>query len=492
MTLKSEVKIDGMAWLPKPAIPADILDQIRKDNTVRLKAGPYDDGPTKVEMFRERDFHLGIPRGFYQRTSNGKMPSVLDVTKETRDMITGVGPRDDMQRDGISTVTASLLEDTVAGSILCAATGVGKTVMGLLIAAELGYTTTVIVHKTNLLTQWIERIEEDPGVIPGARVGVFQGDREEFGDDYDIVVAMVQTLSNRDPDHPFFSWPGLVIVDECHRLGAPTFNEVIHHFKAAKRLGLTATPRRRDGGEQLFFDAIGPISWQGSAPMLTPKVRKVETSLAFKKDYPKWIEDKIIARNIPRNETIVRELTLARKKGRQILVLTKRLSQLLLIKKLAAEYVPETTFGVCTGSWYVDEDDAYSYLRDRSYQKKFRPEGVFNAKKVDGDIHDVNEQNKVTPKRRRLKTEQFEAGKDADVILATYGAVEEGFDVKRLDTLFLAAPTWDPEQATGRILRKADDKRDPIVVHFVDSQIPKLQAAWNACKKRYIDLGAPL
>ncbi len=61
--------------------------------------------------------------------------------------------------------------------------------------------------------------------------------------------------------------------------------------------------------------------------------------------------------------------------------------------------------------------------------------------------------------------------------------------MKRLDTLFIAAPTFDPVQATGRILRPRKDKLQPIVVHFVDDQIPKYAMAWEHSKRHYKDLG---
>lgn len=491
----TKVHLNGLAWIPKNVLSELQAETLRRDTTVRLKAGPYDDGPTNVEMFREEDFFIGIPRGFFFKTSSGSLPVEVDVTTTHRDLVAGVGARDELQEEGIETISGILSSSEVAGVIMCAATGVGKTVMGLIIAAQLKMTTVVLVHKTSLMRQWKERIESDPGVLPDARVGIFQGDTEEFGDDYDVVIAMVQTLANRPPDHPFFSWAGMLIADECHRMAAPTFNDVIHNFSAAKRLGLTATPRRRDGGEQLFFDAIGPIGWVGSKPMLTPKVRKIDTGLTFSKDYPSWVEQKIIARNLSRNNLIIHELKMARKKGRQVLILTKRLSQLLILKKIAEREIEGTSLGVCTGSWYVDEDDAYKYCTDYfNYQNHFASSSGdhLDRSKIDESIHDVGDKNKVTPKKKRLKPEQFDTGKHADVIFATYQAVEEGFDVKRLDTLFLASPIWDCEQATGRILRKDEEKSEPIVVHFVDSKIPKFKKAWEICRKKYRDLGAPI
>jgi hypothetical protein len=55
-----------------------------------------------------------------------------------------------------------------------------------------------------------------------------------------------------------------------------------------------------------------------------------------------------------------------------------------------------------------------------------------------------------------------------DVILGTYQASGEGFDVPELDTLILSTPRSDVEQAVGRILRQKN-KNDPVVFDIVDN-----------------------
>jgi len=47
----------------------------------------------------------------------------------------------------------------------------------------------------------------------------------------------------------------------------------------------------------------------------------------------------------------------------------------------------------------------------------------------------------------------------------------EGLDIPRLDTLVMASPVTDIEQAVGRIRRAHDTKREPVVVDIVDSEI---------------------
>ena len=56
---------------------------------------------------------------------------------------------------------------------------------------------------------------------------------------------------------------------------------------------------------------------------------------------------------------------------------------------------------------------------------------------------------------------------NSSVILGTYQASGEGFDVPELDTLILATPKSDVQQAVGRILRQKNNNF-PLVVDVVD------------------------
>lgn len=550
--IKAEVKVDGRAWIPKSIFSQKAIKKLRKSLQIRLKPSPYDDGPTIVDMLEETDFHVGLPRGYFDRTSKGKLKIRYEISDERRNLVPAIFARDGLQAEGVKTLSDKLREEPAAGAIMCAATGVGKTVMGLLIAAELGYTTLVVVHTKVLMDQWIERINTKPGVFPDANVGIFQGDREEFGDEYDIVIAMVHSLANRPADHPIFSWPGLLMVDECHRMGAPTWNSVAHRFNAAKRLGLTATPRRRDGGERLFFETIGQIAWTASIPMMIPKVRKMITSFEFvDSGIPKFLEDKKLSEDMIRNQHIVKEVALARKSGRHILILTKLVSHVLILKKLIESQVSGVSIGVCVGGWYADEDDAADYTRlgKKKYQNRFTSAGKYDFRKIDSSIHKISwkklkgakkeylaeiESNladietkissineaqvslphtqleidilrrrakilrkclthtigSIEPKRKSMTTEEFSDSTDQEIIIATYQMVSEGFDVPHLDTLFLVMPVSDPVQSTGRILRLHPDKKEPIVTHFIDDKVPKYRRAWQSCRRHYQDLGA--
>ena len=97
------------------------------------------------------------------------------------------------------------------GGLLDVDPGKGKTVMALNIVAKLKKCTLVIVHKSFLLNQWIERIEQ---FLPGARVGRIQGQILDI-EDKDIVIGMLQSLSMKEYPKTTFNKFGLAIYDEC-------------------------------------------------------------------------------------------------------------------------------------------------------------------------------------------------------------------------------------------------------------------------------------
>lgn len=504
---ESRVHVGGLAWIPKGPLPEEGVERLRRANTITLDKYK---GSETVETYRETDFWIGVGRAFYHETSQGNLPVKYHVTERGFDLEPAVEPRDDDQARAVREMTAHLSRGEAAEGILKAATGTGKSIMALMIAAELGWAPVIIVHKSILFEQWQERILEDPPAFPDANVGRVRGDTCELGDDVDIVVTMLQTLVNRPPSHPVYRWGGMMIFDEVHRAAAPTASKVSRRFRSRARLGLTATPDRKDDGEPVFHNNLGSVACEIEKALMTPSVRIVNTSWSLppNKNYPPWIEKQKMVRDEGRNQLIAREIRMAREQGRHILVLTRRVEHVLRLKALLEQYRPEDTIGLCVGQWYVDEDDALSYSRNYwRWREKFREgdawsEGLVDPDNPDApfdpDVHKVERRDdggidKVKPKRKNWpKGKIDEAREEADIILATYGSVREGFDVKRLDNLHLAMPTGDPEQETGRILREHPDKQEPIVTLYVDGNVGKYRGMAYRAQEFYQSIGAEM
>ena len=157
------------------------------------------------------------------------------------------------------------------GGILNLGCGYGKTVMACYYMAHEGLKAAVLVDKTNLISQWAEEIVKHLRV-PVERIGVVRGKTWEW-QDKDIVIMSIQTLTRRDEDVPegFYESFGVAVFDECHHLSAPTFKRLCYRFKGI-RLGLSATPKREDGLEQIFINHLGPVFYSKTDQELIPRI----------------------------------------------------------------------------------------------------------------------------------------------------------------------------------------------------------------------------
>ena len=142
--------------------------------------------------------------------------------------------------------------------VLCAPTAFGKTVTAAAMIARRGVNTLVLVHRTELLKQWQERLQAFLGVGKGV-VGTIGGGKAKATGKIDI--AVMQSLSRQGEVNPLVESYGHVIVDECHHVGAVSFDAILKRTKAKYVLGLTATPIRRDGQQPIIFMQCGPIRY---------------------------------------------------------------------------------------------------------------------------------------------------------------------------------------------------------------------------------------
>ena len=132
-------------------------------------------------------------------------------------------------------------------------TGTGKTFTAMLAIQKAGRPTLVVTPTIDLLNQWHWELSQGFG----GTVGLMGGG------DYDIQPLTVTTY-----DSAYIHlerWGnkfGLLVFDECHHLPGPTYAMAAVGSIAPFRLGLTATPERADGMEQVYPELIGPIVYR--------------------------------------------------------------------------------------------------------------------------------------------------------------------------------------------------------------------------------------
>jgi superfamily II DNA or RNA helicase len=349
--------------------------------------------------------------------------------------------------DQEAAVAAMLHHDA---GVLCAPTAFGKTVAAAAMIAARGVNTLVLVHRTELLKQWQERLQSFLGVGKGV-VGTIGGGKAKPSGMIDI--AVMQSVSRQGEINPLVENYGHVIVDECHHVGAVSFDAILKQVKAKYVLGLTATPIRRDGQQPIIFMQCGPIRYTAAKPASAPHDLEVVPQLLHTRiDLPQdaGIQDVFRHLAIDENRTsaIASQIAGAFNQGRKVLVLTERTEHLDALQAALTGKIP---------SLFVLHGRMSKKLRNAS----------------------ITELNALPPE-------------DPRVLLATGKLVGEGFDHPPLDTLVLAMPiSWSGtlQQYAGRLHREHATKTDVRVIDFVDTGHPALLRMWDKRQRGYRAMG---
>lgn len=453
------VVFSNKAWVPMEQIGGpSAVERLKEKLTIRPRStSPHNPEPDPIICYEEEGDRLGVPRDYFARKTTGKFDVDVQVTEGLPVAIEKPVRLWDHQHEPVETIVDTFKKG-LFGGILEAPCGTGKTVMGLEIARRLGITTLVVVHKEFLMDQWKERIQQH---MPDAKIGTVWQDKIEFRGK-DIVVAMLGSLLSRRYAEAFYEWPGLVITDEVHRIGAPTWGRCIAQFRSRWRLGLSATPRRKDGADDVFLWNIGPVLYRCKEQRRSPLVKRYKTGvhLPARIDGDKLSDatlTRILSKSTKRNGQIVATLIQAVQTGRKIIVFSDLREHLLELQEGLKLMAPDIHSDAFTGSW-------------------FTPEWLATGRKL-------------SPKFRKRSKEELKRAEGAQVIFATYQMAKEGLDIDTLNTVFLTTPKTDVEQAVGRILRTQGPK-DPIIVDFIDECSGRTKRMAGSRLKTYTKLGA--
>jgi len=370
------------------------------------------------------------------------------------------------------------------GGVITVPPGKGKTCMGIYIGCLIGLKMLIIVHKTFLVNQWIERIQQ---YAPAARIGIIQQDKIDI-ENKDIVIGMLQSISKKEYDEDIFEGFPLVIFDEVHHLGAKVFSKALLKIQAPYTIGLSATPERKDKLEKVFYWHLGKsIYYEGADIDSSVNIKLYKFSLSkpdklFKEIFSPWSK----TMNMSKMVTNLTEIKI----------------RLYFIIYILTEIFPVTPYDP------KDRININHITRDNiAYRRSlfgnvvtFDGETTKTYRKVLLLSNRVNHLKEIAtlmiridPRWEKLigfyiggmKERKLKESEGKTLILATFEMASEGLDIKNLDTLILATPKSSITQSIGRILRTQANQRTyvPVVYDIVDN----ISVFLSQGKKRYAD-----
>jgi superfamily II DNA or RNA helicase/HKD family nuclease len=131
-------------------------------------------------------------------------------------------------------------------SLIISATGTGKTVLSALDVKQTGAKRILfVVHRLNIAKKAMSEFRKVFGNTK--TMGLYTGSIE-LNTNADFIFSTVQTINSQRHLTNFSPTDfDYIIIDETHRAGAITYQNVLSYFKPGFLLGMTATPERTDG-----------------------------------------------------------------------------------------------------------------------------------------------------------------------------------------------------------------------------------------------------
>ena len=460
-----EAVLGDQIYIPKdPLTPALHNRMIRlaafqnpefyKAQAMRL---PTYDKPRIIGCAEDHPQFIGLPRGCLKDLR--QLLSDLGIELAIRDERHAGQPLDvtfhgELRPEQLAAALALLAHDT---GVLSATTAFGKTVVAAWLIAQRKTNTLVLVHRRQLLDQWVARLASFLG-LPEREIGRIGGGRKRATGLIDV--AVIQSLVRKGVVRDIVADYGHVIVDECHHVSAHSFEQVIRRAKAKFVTGLSATVTRKDGHHPIIMMQCGPVRHRvdaqaqaaarpfahtvhvrptGFRPLAVPSE---DVRIQFQDLYAELIAD------AARNDMICSDVREAIRQRRSPLILTERNEHLdHLAEKLSA--------------------DVQHLVVLRGGQSR-RTSAAIAARLASISDHEPR------------------------VLIATGRLAGEGFDDARLDTLFLTLPvSWRGTiaQYVGRLHRLNGRKREVRVFDYADLNVPMLARMFDRRCNGYEALG---
>ena len=425
---------------------------------------------SRIPLFEENERVLKLPRGFHDAAIQLFTAAHIPFSEEDH-RTSGTCLETDFNKElwPYQQEAVELTRHSDCG-IIASATGSGKTVIAMAIIAEKKERTLIIVNSKALLEQWRSAIADNLTIKTESQpigrkarkgaaispIGTLDGQKGNRLKGVIDIAMLPSLLSQLDKDgSSIASMYGLIIVDECHHIAAEKFRNVLGYMNARYVYGLSATPKRDDGLERIVYSECGNVIFTYEASKLAYskgiaqyfKLRFLHTAPSLEDSHGSFTELlNRISDDVERNRIIVDDICEAYGKGRNIIILTRRISQNNAIGKLLTE-----------------RDIPHIILSNLMKQR---------------EIKDI--------------LSGLRASEARTVLIATDKLLGEGIDIPYLDTLFLASPFMQEsaiQQYAGRISRDAAGKGNTLIYDYADFMIPRLNYMYARRLTVYRKLG---
>lgn len=455
------IKLNQGIQIPKILLPSKILIELQKLATfgnpeffkAQAKRFSTHRIPRMIDCTQIDDNMLILPRGLIEKVEEVFSKYKIALTILNNQFVGKsidakfYGQLSFQQEDAITSMAK------YDNGVLAADTGFGKTVAAAALISRNKINTLIIVHRTQLVEQWKDRLSSFLN-IPVKEIGQIGGGKNK--PTHNIDISTIQSLNHNGLIKPDLHHYGQIIVDECHHISAVSFEKVLRAVQAKKVYGLTATPVRKDGLHPIIFMQCGPIRYKTNNKQQA-NIRPFKQTLVKRETFMKTNETDIqaiyslLSTNKERNDMIFNDVLQALDEKRSPIVLTERLDHI---------------------------NELYELF------KGF-------AKNI------INLSGAMKKKERQQALQKLIKLPDSEerLLIATGKYVGEGFDDSRLDTLFLTMPiSWQGtlQQYVGRLHRSHSDKNEVKVYDYVDSNVDVLQKMFEKRLKGYKNIGYSL
>ena len=323
---------------------------------------------------------------------------------------------------------STLVKENAKRALVVSATGTGKTYLGAFAVKEYKPKKFLyLVHREQIAKKALASFYQ---VIGGDKndYGLLTGSKHDFNKKYLFgtvqTVSQEQMLGQLDPKE--FDY---ILIDEAHRVAAPTYQKILNHFAPKFLLGMTATPERMD--KQNIYEIF-------------------DYHLAYEIRLKDALNEQMLA---PFHYVGVEDYTV----GEQVITETSKLKDLVAEKRV--EYV-------------LKQLDYYGYCGEQAKGL------VFCSRQEEArDLAELFSQaghpscaltNEDSQKRRAEVTQQLENGEIEYIF--TVDLFNEGIDIPSLNQIVMLRNTQSSIvfiQQLGRGLRKFPGKDYVTVIDFL-------------------------